>query len=222
MPAPAREDIAAMLQRRPFPLIEDDTLADLGLEGTLPPRIATFDRSGSVISVGSLSKLFWAGLRVGWMRVPRRLLGPLEQAKTLEDFGSSLPAQRVALHLLGDLSALRAERRAHLRSARDLLVTLLRTHLPDWRFTVPGGGQFLWVELPATSAADFTFTAARAGVRLFPGSAMSVPEGADPGMLDSMLRLPFTLPPEVLPEAVSRLKRAWDVHHHDRVPNRLA
>jgi DNA-binding transcriptional MocR family regulator len=208
MPPSARQHVAATLADADLPTIEDDTLIDLGFEGDAVPRIATLAPEAPIFNVGSLSKLYWAGLRVGWLRVPTAHAGPVGQARTLSDFGSSLPGQHIALKLLQDLPHLRQERREAVTVARDLLAELLRRHLPEWRFTVPGGGQFLWVELPTRQTSAFTLCAARYGVRLFPGASMDVATGAG-ALPDSFLRLPFTLDPALLPEATLRLKAAW-------------
>lgn len=204
MPVQTRRKLADFIASTNLPTIEDDTLYDLNFEATPPPRLSTFAPDAPILNVGSLSKLYWAGLRVGWMRVPTPLRPALEQAKTLADFGGSLPAQHIALKLLQDLPALRDRRRQEVQPARDLLARLLRQQLPDWEFTLPHGGQYLWVRLPTRHASSFTHHAARYGVRLFPGASMSVID-----LPDSFLRLPFTLAPAELPEAVRRLEAAW-------------
>lgn len=205
MPAHTREKIAQVIADAKLATIEDDTLIDLSFGSLPPPRIAQHAPDAPIINVGSLSKLYWAGLRVGWMRVPDSLHTQLAQVKTLADFGGSLPGQHVALKLLQDLPRLRAERREHVTRARDLMVEQLRAHLPEWQFSVPAGGQFLWVSLPTPHASPFTLHATRYGLRLFPGASMGVTE-----LPDLYLRLPFTLDPARLPEAVMRLKAAWD------------
>lgn len=204
LPPAARERLAHHIADRRLPTIEDDTLLDLSFGAPPPPRVAAYAPDAPIVSVGSLSKLYWAGLRVGWMRLPPTLLAPVVQAKTLNDFGSGLPSQHLALGLLRELPRLRAERAARVRPARDTLAALLRAHLPDWRFTLPGGGQYLWVELPTPQAGALVAAAARTGVRLFPGASM----GVSP-LPDTFLRLPFTLAPAQLPDAVARLKTAW-------------
>ncbi|GGJ67018.1 aminotransferase-like domain-containing protein [Deinococcus aquiradiocola] len=209
MPARTRQLIAAHAHDTALPVIEDDTLIDLDFgdgdgRHVVPPRLATYAPDAPIVNVGSLSKLYWAGLRVGWMRVPDLLHGPLMQAKTLTDFGGSLPAQHIALRLLQDLPRLRRERREHVTHARDLLAHLLRTHLPGWSFDLPDGGQFLWVRLPTEHASHFTHHAARHGLRLFPGASMGVQT-----LPDHYLRLPFTVDPARLPDAVARLQAAW-------------
>ena len=221
LPARARQRLAATIAGAGLPTIEDDTLIDLGFgEDAPPPRLACFAPQAPIFNVGSLSKLYWAGLRVGWLRLPggedaRGLGRVVMQAKTLADFGGGLPSQHLALHLLRHLPRLRAERRAAVTPARDLLAGLLRAELPDWQFTLPQGGQFLWVELPTRSASSFIHSAARRGVRLFPGASMDVGD-----LPDAYLRLPFTLDPAHLPEAVARLRAAW--HEHQLRGERLA
>ena len=218
LPARSRERLAELIAQAQLPTIEDETLSDLGFEATpLPPRLASFSPDAPIICVGSLSKLFWAGLRVGWMRLPSALAAPLIQSKTLCDFGSSMPSQVIALSLLQDLPALRAERRESVLPARDLLVKLLREHLPEWTFEVPSGGQFLWAELPTRNATGYTHAARRLGVRLFPGASMGVTD-----LPDAYLRLPFTVPPEHLPEAVARLAAAWQGFRERGAGERLA
>ena len=204
MPVAARERLAGIVTQAGLPTIEDDSLIDLSFGEAPPPRLACFAPQGPVICLGSLSKLFWAGLRVGWMRVPPSLAAALIQSKTLADFGSSMPSQVIALNLLRDLPALKAERREAVQPARDLMVALLRDKLPEWSFQVPAGGQFLWAQLPTRNATGFTHVARRHGVRLFPGASMGVTD-----LPDQVLRLPFTLPAEHLPEAVARLRLAW-------------
>ncbi|MFC3831700.1 MULTISPECIES: PLP-dependent aminotransferase family protein [Deinococcus] len=206
LPARARQHLGALIADANLPTIEDDTLYDLGFADTPPPpRLSACAPDAPIVNVGSLSKLYWAGLRVGWMRLPTALAGPLGQAKTLADFGGSLPAQHIALHLLQKLDTLRRDRQAQVSAARDLLATLLRQHLPEWTFRVPDGGQYLWIELPGGGASRYTHVAAPHGVRLFPGASM----GVEP-LPDRYLRLPFTLDPARLPDAVIRLRYAWD------------
>lgn len=202
--AAGRQKVAQSIAEFRCPTIEDDTLAELDFGLEPPPRLAAFAEDAPIINVGSLTKLYWAGLRVGWMRVPHEWRSVLIQAKTLADFGGSLPTQHIALSLLQDLPRLKAERRAEVQPARDLLAALLGEQLPDWKFCVPQGGQYLWVELPTRQASSFTYHAARYGVRLFPGASMGIGD-----MPDSFLRLPFTLAPAQLPEAVARLRAAW-------------
>ncbi len=80
------------------------------------------------------------------------------------------------------------------------LVTALREQLPEWQFFVPGGGVTLWVELDGPISSALSRAAEDVGVRLAPGPRF----GLD-GTLERFLRLPFTLTPDDLIEAVRRI-----------------
>jgi DNA-binding transcriptional MocR family regulator len=77
VPEGARREIAKIADESDVPLVEDDTLADLTLGPEPPPPIAAFSRGGPVLTVGSLSKVLWGGLRIGWIRAPEAVLSRL-------------------------------------------------------------------------------------------------------------------------------------------------
>jgi DNA-binding transcriptional MocR family regulator len=165
-----------------------------------------------VLSIGSLSKLVWAGLRVGWVRAPEPIIQRLARLKIATDLCSPLLTQRIAVRLLGAIDEFRKMRRLQLEPRRDLLVTLLKQHLPEWKFRVPNGGLFLWVKLPYGDAREFSQVALRHGVILLPGPVMS-----DAEEHVRFIRLPFLAEPETLTSGVNRLASAWrDYQSSDR------
>lgn len=204
MPEEHRREIARDIDRTAAVLVEDMTLADLCLEGDPPRPIAAFARGNSVLTVGSLSKLFWGGLRVGWIRGPEAMIARLAEAKVISDLGGSILSQAVAARILGRAGELVVLRRRQVRVRRDLLARLLAQHLPSWSWSKPSGGLSLWVRLPSGSASEFAQVALRHGVAVVPGSVNS-PEGQH----GDCLRLPFVAEPEILKEGVARLGRAW-------------
>ena len=73
-----------------IPLIDDEVLSDLGFPGEqVPPPLAAF--GDSVISVGSLSKTIWAGLRIGWVRAPQFAIARLARLLAVHDLGGNIP-----------------------------------------------------------------------------------------------------------------------------------
>jgi DNA-binding transcriptional MocR family regulator len=76
--------------------------------------------------------------------------------------------------------------------------------LPDWRFRVPSGGLSLWCELPAPVGSALVGVAERNGVLLMAGSRFS-PDS----QLDRFIRLPYTLEPEELREAVALIAESY-------------
>jgi DNA-binding transcriptional MocR family regulator len=109
------------------------------------------------------------------------------------------------VRLLAHVERIRTLRREQLRPRRDTLVGLLRRALPGWRFAVPAGGLFLWVELPSGDAQEFAQVALRRGVVIVPGSVFS-----HEGQYERFVRLPFLAEPEVLEAGVERLRAAWE------------
>jgi DNA-binding transcriptional MocR family regulator len=205
LPRPRRAQVAEAATRSGLAVIEDMTLAEVNLdEDDVPPPIASLAPTAPIHTVGSCAKLFWAGLRIGWMRVPEGAVLRTLASKTVADFGSSLVAQLLALRLLERTDEVVLERRAELLPRRDLLCRLLTEHLPDWGWRKPTGGLSLWVELPDGNADEFAEVATRHGVAVVPGTALSVDEGNRRG-----LRVVYARPEEAIVEGVRRLAAAW-------------
>jgi DNA-binding transcriptional MocR family regulator len=204
MPAAARRELARFARASEVPIIDDNTLAELALGCEPPPPLAAYDRDAPVISVGSLSKLFWAGLRVGWIRASRSAIAQLGQLKAVADLGCSLVSQAIAVGLMADVERIGDLRRAELAGRLDLLEDLLHGMLPDWRWRRPQGGLSIWARLPAGSSAELAQVASRHGVLIAPGSLMS-PAGG----FDEFIRLPFDHEPAVLRDSIRRLASAW-------------
>jgi len=200
----ARKEITKIASETGTPIIDDRTLADLVLEGSPPPPLAVHAPNGPILTVGSLSKLIGPSLRIGWVRAPESFIQRLARLKTAMDLGSPLVAQAVAARLIRVTDEARKLRQRQLRPRRDHLASLLRTHLPDWRFSKPAGGLFLWVSLPDGDAREFAQVALRHGVVIVPGPNMSADE-----QHTRRVRLTFLSEPKALTAGVVRLSTAW-------------
>ncbi|MGH3585878.1 MAG: PLP-dependent aminotransferase family protein, partial [Pseudonocardia sp.] len=78
-------------------LVEDGSPADLVFAERIPHSVGAYMTGTEWVAIGSLSKLFWGGLRVGWIRARKpALLEALARAKAADDLGSSLVSQVVA------------------------------------------------------------------------------------------------------------------------------
>jgi DNA-binding transcriptional MocR family regulator len=199
-----RERLPAVAHAAGTDLIVDESFVDLAIDGTeLPPPVAVFDRHARVLSIGGMSKPYWGGLRIGWIRASAPLVQRLAAVRVGVDMAGPVLDQLVGARLLRRGEAVVAARRVQLRARRDALVDALRTWLPDWRFTVPAGGFSLWTELDAPVSSALARVAETYGVRLAPGPRFGVD-----GTLERFLRLPFTLPEPDLAEAVTRLAQA--------------
>ncbi len=198
-----RERVASVLARTRTTAIIDESMVALALDGQqMPAPFAAY--SSDAVSVGSLSKPYWGGLRIGWIRVPEPRVDAFFRARLSLDLGAPLLEQLVAVELLGSSSDLLDHRREQLRNSRDAALDAVAEHLPDWRASRPGGGLNLWCELPQALSSALVPKAARHDVLLAAG-----PSFAAEGGLDRFVRLPYTQPAHVLTDAIGRLGQAW-------------
>jgi len=204
MPTELRERLVVAAQATGTDLIIDESFADLALDGgPTPPPVAVFDRRSRVISIGGMSKPYWGGLRIGWVRASAPLVQRLAAARVGVDMSSPVLDQLVAVRLLAQAAAIVPARRAQLAAQRDALLAAVAELLPEWRITPPAGGVTLWAELDGPISSALARAAERLGVRLAPGPRF----GLD-GTLERFMRLPFTLPVDQLIEAVHRIAAA--------------
>jgi DNA-binding transcriptional MocR family regulator len=207
LPEALRRSLARLSREMRIPILEDNTLADLPLGPKPPAPIAAFDPAAPVLTVGSLSKLFWGGLRIGWIRASEELLSRITRLKIMADLGGSLVGQLVAVRLLADAERVRQLRRREMREKLERLTGLLRKLLPAWTWSPPAGGLSLWVRLPEGDASAFAQVALRHGVAVVPG-ALASPDGG----CGDYLRIPYVLDAAPMREGVERLARAWQAY----------
>lgn len=198
-----RRQVAELAARHRVPVLEDNAYGAPTRLAELPPPVAAFaPADAQVLTVGSLSKVLWGGLRIGWVRGPVDVIDRLTRHKALADLGSPLIDQAVAARLLPRLPELAASRAAPALRRLRHLEQLLRDALPTWRWQEPDGGTALWIDT-GEDATRLAQRALRHGVEVVPGSA------TDPtGTHNTHIRLPYTYPPEVLNQAVTRLTQA--------------
>ncbi len=190
-------------------MVGDETLTDLDLDGdpdATGPVVEPLAGDGTspyVVTVGSASKSFWGGLRVGWVRAHPDLVARLARTRQSADIATAVLEQLTVVELLDDAGTVLAERRRTLRAQRDLLCGLLARALPQWRVDVPEGG--LAVGGPGAPVAQALAAAAAAEGVLVNAGPTFTPDGS----AADRLRLTFSRPPEQLEHAVARLSAAW-------------
>jgi len=200
-----RHQLAALCREASIPIVEDNPYGLLRFEGEPVPCLRTLDPD-NVIYLGTVSKTFSPGVRVGWALAEPSVVQRLILAKEAADLcGSSLNMLlterwfsdeirwRGALSSLVDIY----------RSRRDAMLGALDEHLPDGAmWTHPQGGFYVWVTLPEWLDAKALLAAAvERRVAYVPGTAF-YPDGRG----TNKLRLAFCYPTEErIHEGVSRL-----------------
>ncbi len=189
--ADKRKQVLAAASSLGIPIVEDDPFSLTAFSGAPPPLLKSADRDGSVLYVGTLSKIAASGLRIGWMVGPRAVISRLSDAKQQMDFGLGSLSQWAAAELLehprfhSHLSSLQLsllEKQLEMESAlNDLMLGKLT-------YTPPQGGLNLWCKLPpGIDESRLLDEAIRRGVVFVPGSVY----GAEPGFI----RLCYARPP---------------------------
>ncbi|MDQ2791407.1 MAG: PLP-dependent aminotransferase family protein [Actinomycetota bacterium] len=201
--AEQRGRLAAGLHASGTVALVDETLVELGLDVAAAAPYAAFARADRAVTVGTLSKTFWGGLRVGWLRAEATLIQRLTAAAVRAQLSGPVLEQLAACHLLDTADATLPEHRDRLRTRRDALVRALTAALPRWQVPVPPGGLVLWCGLPAPVSNALVDAAQRRGLLLAAG-----PRFGTGHAFGDRLRLPYTQPTDVLQRAVGILSEA--------------
>lgn len=192
-------DLAA---RQGTTLLIDETMGELQLDGQ--PARAPFAASGRAVTIGSVGKTIWGGLRLGWIRADRELIQRAARLRFTSDLGTPVFEQLVLLELLGEYDRILEERRAYLRAGRDHLVAQLRAKLPSWNVPHAPGGLTVWVNLEAPVSSQLALASRNHGLVIAAGPRFGID-----GVFERFIRIPFSLPPEQITRAVDALAAAW-------------
>ena len=174
-----RRRLVELAAQYKFPILEDQYASDLRLDGPTVLPLAALDRQGWVVAVGSLSKVLFHGLRVGWILSPlepvRRRIVALKQAADLQ---TGYLVQGIILEFMrrGYFEKYLKRRLIDLRSRRDAMRRAMQDYLPEktsWHEIQ--GGVCYWVTLPPPLRADEVLIEARQrGVFFAPKQLFSV------------------------------------------------
>jgi 2-aminoadipate transaminase len=197
MPRSQREELVELAIELDFTIVEDDPYGLLRIDGEPLPRLHELLRERGADHLGvllsSFSKTVAPGMRIGYAVVPEQLVQPMRSLATAAYVTPPLLPQAVLHEFLvaGGFEDHLVGLRAFLRRRRDALLGVFSERMPaDASWTRPGGGYFLWLELP--SGQDAVTLAARArerGVAIVPGSGFFADSGGE-----RAARLSFSYP----------------------------
>jgi DNA-binding transcriptional MocR family regulator len=204
MSLPRRERLVALCREAGVPIIEDNPYGMLRFEGDPLPTLRSLDPQ-NVLYLGTVSKVFSPGMRVGWALAEPSAIQRLVLAKEAADLcGSSFNMLVTARYLSGDRWRINLGGMVdRYRLRRDVMLEALREHFPaEARWTHPAGGFFVWVTLPGWVDAQAMLAAAvERFVAYVPGTAFYTD-----GRGRNQMRLAFCYPPEDrIGEGVARL-----------------
>ncbi|WP_040492504.1 aminotransferase-like domain-containing protein [Ilumatobacter nonamiensis] len=197
--------VAALARRYRIPTLEDRVAADLGFDRRHLPAIDEHDTGGYGLIAGSICKVAWPGLRLGWLRADAQVINRLRSHKAVADMFTPAISQALGLAVVERYDELTGRRLDQLRPAADLVLATLREQLDDWSYAPLRGGLSVWASLPEhTSATAFVQHANRHGVLIASGRQFGAIDADCPN-----IRIPFTAPYPQLAEGLQRLSHAW-------------
>lgn len=198
-----RRRLLELAREYDIPVVEDDPYGRLRFDGGHMKPLRSLDED--VIYLGTFSKIFAPGLRLGWITAPKPILAKVLLVKQAADLcGSNFAQVTAERYFLGtkwrktlqNLTSTYAER-------RDAMVAALEEHFPpEARWVKPDGGFFIWVELPSyVDCASMLAEAVEHGVTFVPGDGC-FPDGRG----RNCMRLAFCYAqPEAIAEGIRRL-----------------
>jgi DNA-binding transcriptional MocR family regulator len=213
MPELERARLAAVARTTGTLLVVDETCAELDIDRGWTPR--PFAAHGPAILIGSMSKIAWGGLRIGWIRASSAAqTARLLAARPSIDLGTAMLEQCIAIELLDDMDGLLARARERLAAGRAAVAAGLAAQLPEVAMPRVPGGLAAWVDLGGPWSTALSLAARDRGLLLPPG-----PRFAASGVLDRFTRIPISWEPEVTRDAMARLGDAWRAVHAGERPD---
>jgi 2-aminoadipate transaminase len=200
-----RRALLELSHRHGIPIVEDDPYGELRFEGEPLPSLKSMDEEGTVIQLGTFSKILVPGLRLGWVVAEREVIQKLVNGKQSADLNSSALAQRVAWEACrrGALERQIERVKPVYRERRDVMLKAVAKQLPAGScWSRPEGGLFLWATLPdGVDTGAMLAEAVTEKVAYVPGSAF------DPlGRATSNMRLNFSsAAPDQIEEGIARI-----------------
>ena len=199
-----RQRLVALAQKYDFLIVEDSPYRELRYEGDHIPTMYSLDPD-RVIHLGSFSKIFAPGFRLGWAIAHPEILDKIYVCKQSLDLCPPIFDQYVAAEFLssGKLDANLQKSIELYKGKRDLLLGLLEKHMPEGvTWTHPEGGLFLFLTMPeGFEAVKFYDRSLDAGVAYVAGEFFH-PDGSG----KNTMRMNFSfMSPEKITEGVRLL-----------------
>ena len=155
-----RKKFMEVINKHDLPVFEDNPYGELRYSGESFPTLKSMDTKGLVSFLGTFSKIFCPGLRLGWIAGPHTIVEKFVMIKQSADLHTSNFDQGVADAYMDtyDLDAHVKEIVALYGHRRDLILKTMEEEFPAGvEFTRPDGGLFLWVTVPEGVSARKVF-----------------------------------------------------------------
>ncbi len=171
MPYKKREDIYKLLKAAGIPIIEDGFNEELQHLGThIAPIVSISGQENSVVYIGSLSKILFPGIRIGWIFADKKLIDTLECVKRSRNIHTSSLDQAILYEYMKSGSFERYVKKARniYKEKYDLITRLAKKHIPH-KYILGDGGLYIFIKLEGINARDLLDRCYTRGVIFAPG-----------------------------------------------------
>lgn len=170
-----RKKLIELANKYNVAILEDNPYGELRFEGEINPAVKHFDTEGRVIFLGTFSKIFCPGLRLGWVVADKEVLNKFILVKQGADLQSSTISQMEVATFLNDYNIDEhiEKIKTVYKHRRDLMVKVMQEEFPEGvTYTIPEGGLFTWVVLPEyMNARELAVKALEQNVAFVPGGS---------------------------------------------------
>ena len=146
-----RKKFIDVINKYEIPVIEDNPYGELRYEGESLPALKSLDAKGLIIYLGTFSKIFCPGYRLGWTCASKEILKKFIICKENSDLQTSTISQREVSKYMDDydIDEHVEKIKSTYKKRRDLMLKCMEEEFPECvTFTYPKGGLFTWVKLP--------------------------------------------------------------------------
>ncbi len=202
--APRREALLALAGQRRFVILEDDYDHEFHWHGHPVAPLASLDRHGVVVYIGTLSKAFAPGVRMGWVAGPGEAITRMTRLRRYVDRQGDQVVEHAMAELMEDGELDRHIRRMHrlYRERREVVLERLPLDLPDLEPNDPPGGLGIWCRAPSIDVEALKSAAGDADVGF-----LTAREVRFDGVAERAFRLGFpALTPDELREGLTRIR----------------
>lgn len=178
-----RKKLIELANKYDVAVLEDNPYGELRFEGEILPAIKHYDTEDRVIFLGTFSKIFCPGLRLGWVAAGAEVLNKFILVKQGADLQSSTISQMEVATFLNDydIDEHIEKIKTVYRARRDVMIKVMQEEFPEGvTFTIPEGGLFTWVVLPEyMNSRELGLKALEQNVAFVPGGSFFANGGND-------------------------------------------
>jgi len=146
-----RKELISISESYDVPIVEDNAYEEISFREKKRPTLKSLDKEEKVIYLGSFSKTFCPGLRVGWIEAKDSILEKYIMLKQSSDMHTNILAQmQISKYLeLNDFDAHIAKINSSYKNRKNIMLESIKKYFPSsCSYTHPEGGMFIWVEMP--------------------------------------------------------------------------